>query len=174
MGASVTGTGRRLSPGVGSKCRMIQSTRTPGTRMPPMVTCSTISIGVKAALRTATFLAGALALVAGSALAQSDGTFKIGMTTDMSSAYSDIAGKGSLREGLDARRATDLMVILNSHETFLGLTVGAGWTVEQYKAWLYLTMCEQLLAPAPPADLVAAAAGLSYHDELTRLAFSPT
>ena len=37
-GPSVTGTGRRLSPGVGSKCRMIQSTRKPGTRMPPTVT----------------------------------------------------------------------------------------------------------------------------------------
>jgi hypothetical protein len=58
------------------------------------------------------------------------------------------------------------MVVLNSHETFLGLTVGAGWTVEQYKAWLYLTMCAQLLAPASAADLVAAAAGLSYHRQL--------
>jgi hypothetical protein len=29
------------------------------------------------------------------AMAQSGSTFKIGMTTDMSSAYSDITGKGS-------------------------------------------------------------------------------
>jgi AcrR family transcriptional regulator len=97
-----------------------------------------------------------------------------GRRSGMGVAIEALARKGSLREGLDSRRATDLMVVLNSHETFLGLTVGAGWTVEQYKAWLYLTMCEQLLAPAPPADLVAAAAGLSYHAELTRLAFSPT
>jgi AcrR family transcriptional regulator len=89
-----------------------------------------------------------------------------GRRAGMGAAIEALARKGSMRHGLDPKRATDLMVVLNSHETFLGLTVGAGWAVEQYKAWLYLTMCEQLLAPAQAADLVAAAAGLSYHRQL--------
>ncbi|HET6310353.1 MAG TPA: helix-turn-helix domain-containing protein [Candidatus Nitrosotalea sp.] len=86
----------------------------------------------------------------------------------MAAAIEALARKGSLREGLDVKHATDLMVVLNSHETFLGLAVGAGWSVEQFKAWLYLTLCEQLLAPAGAADLVAATAGLSYHEQLSR------
>jgi hypothetical protein len=88
----------------------------------------------------------------------------------MGVAIEALARKGWLREGLDVKRATDLMVVLNSHETFLGLTAGAGWSVEEYKAWLYLTLCDQLLASAPSAGRIAAAAGLSYHHQLTRLA----
>jgi hypothetical protein len=80
-----------------------------------------------------------------------------------------LARKGWLQEGLEVKRATDLLVVLNSHETFLGLTAGAGWTVEQYKAWLYLALSDQLLISAPTADRVAAASGLSFEDELKRL-----
>ena len=79
-----------------------------------------------------------------------------------------LAGKGGLRPGLDAKRATDLTAVLNSHETFLGLTAAAGWSVEAYKAWLYLTLCDQLLAPTPDADRVAATAGFTYEAELSR------
>jgi TetR/AcrR family transcriptional regulator of autoinduction and epiphytic fitness len=77
-----------------------------------------------------------------------------------------LAGKAPLRVGLYPERATDLMFVLNSHETFLGLTVGAGWTIEAYKAWLYLTLTDQLLQPAPRGKRVNAAAGLSYAAEL--------
>jgi AcrR family transcriptional regulator len=93
-----------------------------------------------------------------------------GRRAGMGAAIEALARKGWLREGLDVKRATDLMVVLNSHETFLGLTAGAGWSVEEYKAWLYLTLCDQLLASAPSAGRIAAAAGLSYHHQLTRLA----
>ncbi len=50
--------------------------------------------GISTRLLRPTVLAGAF-MLATSAMAQSGSTFKIGMTTDMSSAYSDITGKGS-------------------------------------------------------------------------------
>ena len=52
--------------------------------------------------------------------------------------------KGFLRTGLDPRRAADIFFVLDSHETFLGLTT-SGWSLEEFKAWLYRTVCEQLL-----------------------------
>lgn len=55
--------------------------------------------------------------------------------------------KGLLRSGLDPRRAADILFVLDSHETFLGLTCGSGWwSLEEFKAWLYRTVCDQLLA----------------------------
>jgi AcrR family transcriptional regulator len=73
---------------------------------------------------------------------------------------------GQLRAGLDPKRATDILFVINSHETFLGLTRDAGWTVPEFKAWLYETLCHQLLVtgkrrPRPTEDL-------SYHDLLHR------
>ena len=43
-----------------------------------------------------------------------------------------------------ADRATDLVFVLFSHETFLALTRDAAWTIEDYKAWLYSTLRGQL------------------------------
>ena len=57
---------------------------------------STLNGGVKAAFRTATFAFGAFAMLAGPVAAQSGGTLKLGVTTDMSSAYADLSGKGSV------------------------------------------------------------------------------
>jgi hypothetical protein len=64
------------------------------------------------------------------------------------------------------QRATDLVVVLFSHETFLGLTTGCGWTTEDYKAWLFETLCGQLLADSSHAKRVKAAQGLSYQGAL--------
>jgi len=38
--------------------------------------------------------------------------------------------------------------------------------VVEYKAWLFETLCAQLLADRSPAKRLKAAAGLSYHEEL--------
>lgn len=51
---------------------------------------------------------------------------------------------GALREGLNVERATDLLVVLFGHEVFRGL-VEAGWTIPNYKAWLFATLVQQLL-----------------------------
>lgn len=66
-----------------------------------------------------------------------------------------------LREGLARERATDIVYALFSHETFLALTQDAGWTLPEYKWWLFLTLRAQLADPAEVAP--EATAGLSYH-----------
>lgn len=82
----------------------------------------------------------------------------------MSRIVASLADHGQLRPGLDSDRATDIMVTLYSHETFLGLTRDAGWTVPAYKAWLYETLYHQLLNAGRPR--AKATADLSYHDLL--------
>lgn len=56
-----------------------------------------------------------------------------------------LAELGGLRPGLDVERGTDLVVTLVGHDVYSGL-VGAGWTVPAYKAWLFATLAQQLLA----------------------------
>ncbi len=51
---------------------------------------------------------------------------------------------GALRDGLIIERATDLLVVLFGHAVFRGL-VGVGWTIPDYKAWLFATLVHQLL-----------------------------
>lgn len=38
------------------------------------------------------------------------------------------------------------MVVLVGHDVYAGLVEGAGWTVPAYKAWLFATLAQQLLA----------------------------
>lgn len=45
-------------------------------------------------------------------------------------------------------RPADIVFVVFSHETYLGLTGTCGWSLEDYKAWLYTTLCDQLL-PTP-------------------------
>lgn len=65
---------------------------------------------------------------------------------------------GALRQGLDTDRATDLVVVLFGHDVFRGLVIEAGWSVPDYKAWIFSTLVQQLmqrprLAPTAFADL---------------------
>ena len=65
---------------------------------------------------------------------------------------------GVLRHGLEPGRATDLVVVLFGHDVFSGLVTGAGWSVPEYKAWLFTTLVHQLvqrprLAPTAYSDL---------------------
>jgi AcrR family transcriptional regulator len=84
----------------------------------------------------------------------------------MRTLVTSLAGKHELAPGLDIERATDVHYLLHSHETYLGLVIGAGWSMEEYKAWLYLTLCEQLLKPRPRRDVTRAANGMSFHAAL--------
>jgi hypothetical protein len=52
---------------------------------------------------------------------------------------------GALRHGLDPDRATDLIVALFGHDVFGNLVTEAGWSVPEYKAWLFTTLVQQLL-----------------------------
>lgn len=73
--------------------------------------------------------------------------------------------QGQLRAQLTADRATDILFAVNSHETFLHLTRDAGWALKEFKAWLYETLCEQLLAV--PRSPIQATEDLSFHDSLS-------
>jgi len=70
-----------------------------------------------------------------------------------------IADLGALRLGLERDEATDILSVMNSHETYLGLVRDSGWTTTDYKAWLYRVLRAEVLAPdhaagpAPTDDL---------------------
>ncbi len=83
------------------------------------------------------------------------------------------ADKHELATGLDIEPATDIHYLLHSHETYLGLVISAGWTMEEYKAWLYLTLCEQLLTPRSRQDITDAARGMSFHPSLRTWSTKP-
>lgn len=79
--------------------------------------------------------------------------------------FTAIDAKGQLRPRLGPDRATDIASVIHSHEAFLGLTLVGGWSVEEYKAWSYLTLCDQLLADRPGkrrSTRRASAIGLSF------------
>ena len=64
----------------------------------------------------------------------------------------------ALREGISPERAADLVVVLFGHDVFHGLVGEAGWSVTDYKAWLFDTLIQQLLrqrrvAPTVVSDL---------------------
>ena len=90
----------------------------------------------------------------------------IGRRAGMRRMVDGLAAKGGLAPGLTAERATDLIFVLQSHETFLGLTAGCGWTVPEYKAWQYRNLCLQILGDSSPGRLLKAAEGLSFQELL--------
>ena len=79
----------------------------------------------------------------------------------MAQLIASLTERGHLRSGLTPQRATDILYVIFSHETFLGLTRDAEWTVPEYKAWLYRVLATQLLNADSRSD--DATAGLSYH-----------
>ncbi len=56
-----------------------------------------------------------------------------------------LSESGELRDGLELERATDLIFVLFGHDVFRELAE-ADWTVLTYKAWLFRTLVQQLLA----------------------------
>lgn len=62
-----------------------------------------------------------------------------------SSVIDAITSVGSLRSGLSRDRAVDVLWLLSSPAVFTHLVRRAGWTSDQYEAWLAETMVAQLL-----------------------------
>lgn len=71
-----------------------------------------------------------------------------------------IARLGELRPGLTVGTASDILFVLNGHGTFQGLVSEAAWPLVEFKAWLYATLVDQLLAPGDPDP--SATTGLSF------------
>src|SRR3990167_1930556 len=61
-------------------------------------------------------------------------------------------------------RATDILFVVENPETFRTLTHECRWSLVEFKAWVYWTLCEQLLSPnlAVVDQLVPPTAGLSF------------
>lgn len=77
-----------------------------------------------------------------------------------------MAERGELAARVSPSDATDILIALHRQELFLAFTKDCGWTVERYKAWLFATLCRQLLA-AEDADVAlqpgsSATAGTSF------------
>jgi TetR/AcrR family transcriptional regulator of autoinduction and epiphytic fitness len=72
-----------------------------------------------------------------------------GVTTDRRAGQRRMVARlsdlNALRDGLDPDRATDLVVTLFGHEVFHSLVGEAGWSIAEYKAWLFNTLVQQLL-----------------------------
>ena len=62
-----------------------------------------------------------------------------------------VCSVGRLRPGLTADRATDLLWLLNGSGVYLHLVHRAGWSPDQYEAWLADSMVDQLLGEPAPA-----------------------
>ena len=77
-----------------------------------------------------------------------------------------LAKLDALRTGLEPDKATDLVVVLFGHDVFRGLVGEAGWSVVEYKAWLFASLVQQLLQRQRLAQ--RAFSDLSYADLLTK------
>ena len=75
-----------------------------------------------------------------------------------------LAARAALRPGLSIERATDILFVVENPETFRTLTHECRWSLVEFKAWAYWTLCEQLLSPnlAVVDQLVPPTAGLSF------------
>ncbi len=80
--------------------------------------------------------------------------------TGMGRLAARLADLGALRDDITPEKATDLLFVLVSHETFRGLVQQAGWTLPAYKAWLFATLVHQLIRPGKVPR--TATAGLSF------------
>jgi TetR/AcrR family transcriptional regulator of autoinduction and epiphytic fitness len=74
-----------------------------------------------------------------------------------------VARNAPISAELGVDGAADVVFALQRPETLRALTIECRWSVERYKAWLYRTLCQQiLLDPGTSEDHIAATAGLSF------------
>ncbi len=81
-----------------------------------------------------------------------------------------VARNGALRPELSVNDAADIVFVLQRPETLRALTIECSWSIERYKAWLFETLCHQLLVDDLVCDGEAdpATAGLSFAADLHR------
>lgn len=57
-----------------------------------------------------------------------------------------LADLGALSPVLDLQRATDILCLIAGHDPYRAFVQAAGWPIVEYKAWLFSTLVQQLLA----------------------------
>lgn len=81
--------------------------------------------------------------------------------------------RGELRDGVTAAHAADILIALHRHELYLACVHERGWSAETFKAWLYRTLCEQLLPGSVASAAVmpesSAAVGTTFEEALRML-----
>jgi len=81
-----------------------------------------------------------------------------------------LARKGWLRQSLNLDQAADILHVLHGPDVFLAFTAGCGWSVEAFKGWQYVALCQELLGTRPRRRLTRraldAARGTSFHGVL--------
>jgi len=75
-----------------------------------------------------------------------------------------LADLGALKPGLDIERAADLHLLLAGHAPYRALVQEAGWPSVEYRAWLFTSLVQQLLAAT--AIEPEAVADLSFADRV--------
>lgn len=79
-----------------------------------------------------------------------------------------LADRGQLREGLAVDRAADIIYGLHRPETFAVFVDECGWPVEEFKAWSYRMLCDQLLSSQPASHQdQPPTRGLTFHQALS-------
>lgn len=79
-----------------------------------------------------------------------------------------LATRGQLREDLSVDRAADIAYGLHRPETFAVFVGECGWPVEEFKAWFYRILCDQLLSPQPSSHQdQPPTRGLTFHETLS-------
>jgi AcrR family transcriptional regulator len=79
-----------------------------------------------------------------------------------------MASRDELRAGLEPALAADILFGVHRHELYLAFTREAGWTFDRYRAWTYLTLCQQLLPPNVAAAAVRPGSPATADLELAR------
>jgi AcrR family transcriptional regulator len=91
----------------------------------------------------------------------------------MSHVISQMHDRGELREGITLGYGTEILIALHRHQLYLACIEECGWSVETFKAWLYRTLCQQLLPESIGTVAIApgslATAGTSFEDALRAL-----
>jgi hypothetical protein len=62
-----------------------------------------------------------------------DSTVATTRRADMRTRMASVASKNELRAGLDVDHAIEIHYLLHSHQAYLGLVVGADWSIPEYK-----------------------------------------
>jgi len=91
-----------------------------------------------------------------------------GRRDGMRSMVNDMAERGELRDGLTSDLAADILFGLHRHELYLAFTVECGWSFDRFRAWMFATLCAQLLPPSVTAEAVRVGSPATADLELGR------
>jgi AcrR family transcriptional regulator len=91
-----------------------------------------------------------------------------GRRAGMRSIVHAMAERRELRDGLAPEVAADILFGLHRHELYLAFTDECGWSFDRFRAWLFVTLCTQLLPVSVATEAVRVGAPATADLELGR------